>query len=141
MFKIVKNRTAWRTVSFHIADEEGGGASEASIEIKFVLISNDDLAALPEKVTELVSDADSKSMAVARALDAIIADWRGPVSDDDKPLPYSLEALALVINHADAFAGAVRDEFHRARMGEAQIRLGNLNALPEAGPPLQATLQ
>ena len=144
MFKIVKNRTAWRTVSFTIADEDGGGVSEASIDVKFVLLSSDDLAALPEKVADFVvaADAQTASMAQAFALDQIIADWRGPVGDDDKPLPYSVEALAVVINHVPSFLQAAREEFQLARAGEPQVRLGNLSELPGAGQsPAEATLQ
>lgn len=141
MFKLVKNRTAWRTVAFNIADEDGGGASEASIEIKFRLISADELAALPAKVTDVIAQSDSNSMAMARTLDHIIADWRGPVGDDDKPLTYSIEALGVVINHVDGFASAVRDEYHRARLGEPQVRLGNLSGSPAPGQAQEGMLQ
>jgi hypothetical protein len=141
MFKIVKNRTAWRTVTFNVADEEGGGASEASIDIKFRLISADELAALPVKVTDVIAASDSNSMAIARTLDHIIDDWRGPVGDDDKPLAFSVEALAVVINHVDGFAAAVRDEYHRARLGEAQIRLGNSSGSLAAGQAQEVRLQ
>ena len=141
MFKIVKNRTSWRTVTFNISDEDGGGATEASIDIKFRLISADELAALPAKVTDVIAQSDSNTMAIARTLDQIIADWRGPVGDDDKPMDYSVDALAVVINNVDGFASAARDEYHRARMGEAQVRLGNFNESPDGGPPQAQVLQ
>ena len=141
MFKIVKNRTSWRTVNFTMANEDGFGVSQCSIDIKFRLISADELAALPAKVTDVIAESDSNSMAIARTLDQIIADWRGPVGDDDKPMAYSVDALAVVINHVDVFASAARDEYHRARMGEAQVRLGNFNESPDGGPPQAQVLQ
>lgn len=132
-FKLVPTLTAWRTVHFSIADEDGGTVTNSSIDLRFKLIDDDEIASLKETVASTIVEGDSVTIAVAKGMSPIVVDWRGVLDADDKPLPYSIENMARLLAIVPHFSDVAADEFRRARRGEPQVRLGNLPLSPADG--------
>jgi len=149
MFDLTAKRLVWIAVNFRGVKSEGEAVAEAiehTIEVRVELVDLDEFgrlfidprnedgtpntdavpAATPERLEEWdrMNDTD-------RAI-AIVSDWRGVVSNG-KPVPFSVDALRLMMRVPNFAVGLFRVAYPKAYAGIKDTRQGNSESSPAVG--------
>jgi hypothetical protein len=130
MFKLVKERRAWWPVKWMVPAEDGGKGKEVSIELQFRIKSVDELIGVLRAAEtlgnepDILGDATSMSVAMARAFSPMIADWRGVGDEDGQALAFSQDGLETLFNMPGVFDAALR-AYKSCVTGTPETRLKN----------------
>ncbi|HEX8224469.1 MAG TPA: hypothetical protein VF605_11695 [Allosphingosinicella sp.] len=144
-YRIVKDRRAWWLVKWNSVTEEGQ-IVENSIELRFIIHTEDDFvlliaeaAELPQKARQKIADVmageqdDENRKALERSvlsgfytefLQKIATDWRGVLMENDEPLKWEPANIPLLVNEPSVFNAAI-DAYRVVRAGGKDIRSGN----------------
>lgn len=150
MFVLAKERLAWWPVIFPSVAEDGS-VIENKIELRFVILGEDQFSAFVARLTaplavadeplpddEVVASGDAASGAEiaaladieaqgARAIEAllkVVRDWRHVAAENGEPLPFNRENFALLLNVPNA-AAAIGRAYVGCRNATPEIRQGN----------------
>lgn len=132
MFKLVKERTAWRPVVWNSVGEDGS-IIENRIEMKFRVVGRSEFAELflGAQSDEVGADALEKDMALARRI--VAEDWRGVGDEKGVALSFRWELLQQLMD-TPGFAQAFGDACLKLYQALPEIREKNSGASPASGP-------
>jgi len=149
MFVLAKERLAWWPVIFPSVAEDGS-VIENKIELRFVILGEDQFPAFVARLTAPLADAgealpadggagdgDAAGGVVttqtdievqsARAIEAlldVVRDWRHVAAENGEPLPFNRENFGLLLNVPNA-AAAIGRAYVGCRNATPEIRQGN----------------
>jgi len=128
MYTVVKEPIAWIDVDWQTLEigspEEGSVQAYRSIRMKVKLIGRSELLAMLEGTT---------SKTVEEIAREVSRDWAGVVDEDKRPVPFSIEILAQILEHEPGFASGFEIAFTKACVGQGKVRTGNSSASPADG--------
>lgn len=128
MYQLVKEPVAWIDVDW--TGLETGGPEEASVQVDRTLRMK--VRFLPR--SELIEILDGKA---SKSLDElareVCRDWAGVVDEDKRPIPFSTDMLASIIENEGGFATGFEISYLKAAMGQGKVREKNLDGLPSDG--------
>lgn len=150
MFVLAKERLAWWPVMFpSVADD--GSVIENKIELRFVILGEDQFPTFIARLTEPLSvtgdpsmdgvagvggegdggalaasasDSEKQSARAVEALLEVVRDWRHVAGENGEPLPFNRDNFGLLLNVPNA-AGAIGRAYVSCRNATPEIRQGN----------------
>lgn len=150
MFVLAKERLAWWPVIFPSVAEDGS-VIENKIELRFVILGEDQFPAFiarltaPLAVAENVqsagddnavadeafvpdtaapTDIEAQSARAVEALLEVVRDWRHVAAENGEPLPFNRDNFGLLLNVPNA-AAAIGRAYVGCRNATPEIRQGN----------------
>lgn len=128
MYQLVTEPVAWIDVDWTSLDV--GGPDEASVQVDRSLRLK--VAFLPR--SELVDLLAGKQAATIEEIALkVTRDWAGVVDEDKRPITFSADLLARILEHEPGFASGFEISFVRASLGQGKVREKNSEGSPEGG--------
>ena len=128
MYQLVKEPVAWIDIDW--TGLETGGPEEASVQVDRSLRMK--VRFLPR--SELIEMLDGN---VTKPLDElardVCRDWAGVVDEDKRPIPFSAEMLASIMENEGGFATGFEISYLKAAMGQGKVREKNSPGSPDDG--------
>ncbi|WP_439532028.1 hypothetical protein [Polymorphobacter sp.] len=118
-FRFVKDATVWWPVKW-LEPVDGGGAQEASIELK--------LRRLGTAEAEAVLELSNRDL-----LNRVAVDWRGALDAAGNPVPFEDPWISAWLDIVPVPA-AIGEAWLRCLRAQPEIRSGNFEASPGGGP-------
>lgn len=128
MFVLVPQRTAWWPVAFTVpAEDDAGYVTQQTIEMKFRFIDDGALTELTQKAGTIdASSTLTPAQKIAEVYMGIVADWRGVGESKDKPLPFTRDNFAMLLQSLPGFdRRALLPAYIECLGGEGKVRSGN----------------
>lgn len=118
-FRIVRSAAVWWPVIWQEA-ADGGGVEECRIEVKFKRLTISQFKAFETKE-------------IAEVLAEVALDWRGIDDDAGRPVPFTPEAVAQLLDMPN-LPSALAIAWGRCFAAMPETRLGNSGPSPAGGP-------
>lgn len=112
MFKVSLSPKFWATAQAELQGENGSRV-QAKIECQFKRLDQDEVKAFAERTSDHMKSSGVGSEMATTSLLEIMTDWKGPVDDDNQPIPFNADNLARVINMG--MGGAMFTAFYEAQ--------------------------
>ncbi len=128
MFVLVPQRLAWWPVTFSVpAEDDAGYVVQQAIEMKFRFIDDAALTELKKKAGTIdASSTLTPAQKIAEIYMGIVADWRGVGESKDKPLPFTRDNFAMLLQSLPGFDWrSMLPAYAECLGGEGKVRAGN----------------
>ncbi|WP_336973415.1 histidine kinase [Sphingobium aromaticiconvertens] len=137
MFKIIAEPLVWWPVLF-AGVQEDGAVVENKIELRFVILGEDEIDAFGKETAEFLSGAATESSVEGEAgqpvvspsalsvqlIQRIARDWRGVAAENEEPLPFNAANLQSLLNVPNVLPAVLR-AYGSCRAARPEIRSGN----------------
>ena len=137
MYVIVKDPVAWIDVEWTSLDVGGPKEGEASAEVKRSFRMKVKFLPRAEFLDMMPVEIGGNGLVqkdIGELAREVCLDWDGPVDEDKRPVPFSIETLSQIIEHERGFAAGFELSYLMASNGRGKVREKNSKPSPAAGP-------